>query len=179
MRALLIYESMFGNTRDVAQAVAAGLAGAADVQIVDVGAAGQGVDAGVDLLVLGGPTHAFGMSRPATRADAHKQAGHTVTSLDVGVREWLERLGPVPAGVAAATFDTRVTTGRVPGSAARAARRRLARAGCRLPLPAETFYVEGTTGPLSVGEVDRAHDWGEQLGRAAAATLGPTTATAG
>lgn len=64
---------MFGNTRAVAEAVAQGLGSAMTVELVEVSAAPlESQD--VDLLVVGGPTHAFGMSRPTTRSDA---AGRT------------------------------------------------------------------------------------------------------
>jgi flavodoxin len=54
MRALIVVESVFGNTRAVADAVAEGLATSMRVDVVDVGVPGT-IDAGVDLLVVGGP----------------------------------------------------------------------------------------------------------------------------
>ena len=73
--ALVVYESMFGNTQTIAVAVADGLSVRMTVDLVEVGAAPSAVAADVDLLVVGGPTHAFGMTRPNTRQDAAKQAG--------------------------------------------------------------------------------------------------------
>lgn len=167
MRAQVVFESMFGNTRDIAQAVADGLgADGAQVDLLEVGTAPEVVDPDVGLLVVGGPTQAFGMSRPGTRADAAKQATQPLVSPGIGVREWLERLQPVP-GVAAATFDTRIKGTRVPGSAARGAHKRLHRLGFPMVAPAETFFVTATRGPLEPGEIDRAHAWGAELGRLA------------
>jgi hypothetical protein len=83
-----------------------------------------------------------------------------------GLREWLSELRAVP-GLPAATFDTRIERPRVPGSAARAVERRLRRIGFRTVARAKTFYVAGTKGPLSDGEIDRARTWAEQMVSAA------------
>jgi flavorubredoxin len=77
-RALVVFESMFGNTEAIAHAVADGLRSTMDVDVVEVGAAPASPADDVDLLVVGGPTHAFGLTRPSTRQDAARQAGHAV-----------------------------------------------------------------------------------------------------
>jgi hypothetical protein len=64
----------------------------------------------------------------------------------------------------AAAFDTRIARPRLPGSAAHAAEKRLRRLGFRIVAPAESFYVEGTLGPLQAGERERARRWGKTLG---------------
>jgi hypothetical protein len=164
MRALVVYESYFGNTRDVAVAAAEGLSGVMDVDVTEVGHAPTRWDPDVVLLVVGAPTHAFGLSRPSTRADALRQLSPgTHAPSSTGVREWLERLGAPPGDLTTATFDTRVRSPHVPGSAARAALRRLRSAGFRSIAPPTTFWVEGTAGPLTAGERERAHAWGEEL----------------
>ncbi|GAA4039028.1 flavodoxin family protein [Nonomuraea soli] len=159
MRALVIYESMFGNTRLIAEAVAEGLGADA----VEVGAAPDTVTMDVDLLVVGGPTHAFGMTRPSTRKSAADQATGELVSKGRGLREWLS--GVRMDGTVAAAFDTRVSKPRLPGSAAKGAVRRLRRLGVALAAPPESFYVTGTTGPLVEGELERARQWGEALAR--------------
>lgn len=163
MQALVVYESMFGSTRDVARAVGDGMVPFMDVDLVEVGTATSRAD--TDLLVVGAPTHAFGLSRPTTRDDAARQAPHEIVSTGDGVREWLERLEPTAAGLAAAAFDTRVSSPRVPGSAARAVHRRMRRLGFDLVAPPESFWVDGTRGPLLPEEVARARAWGAQLAR--------------
>ena len=163
MRALVVYESMFGNTQAIADAVADGLSDRMRVEVLEVGAAPTTIDDDVALLVVGGPTHAFGMSRPQTRQDAARQAAEGLVSRGIGLREWLATL-QAPAGVAAATFDTRISRPRLPGSAARAAEKRLRRLGFRIVAPAASFYVEGTSGPLQEGEPERARRWGQTLG---------------
>ena len=163
-RALVVYESMFGNTRTIADGVADGLATGAIVEVVEVGAAPSVLTGRVDLLVLGGPTHAFGMSRPATREDATRQASGRVVSAGIGIREWLETLPRGDGSVAVTTFDTRIDHPRVPGSAARKAEKRLRHLGYPVIAKAESFYVGGTQGPLVDGEIDRARGWGSALG---------------
>lgn len=166
MRALVVYESMFGNTQAVAKAVADGLA-AADgmdgVGLVEVGVAPAQVGDDVDLLVVGAPTHAFSLSRPSTRQDAVTKSGETLISSGIGLREWLAGLDRGDRRLPAAAFDTKVAKPRLPGSAARAAARRLRRLGMGLVAPPATFRVDGMTGPLLEGEVDRARRWGADL----------------
>lgn len=167
MRALVVYESMFGNTEAVAQAVAGGIQESMAVDVVEVGAAPGVVPEDVTLLVVGGPTHAFGMSRPATRIDAARQV-LAIISLERGIREWLKSL-PVRTGTTRATaFDTHVTS-RFTGSAARAASRRLDRLDYPLVAAPEGFRVTAVKGPLLDGELDRARAWGITLGAAVAA----------
>jgi hypothetical protein len=162
MRALVVYESMYGNTRSIASAVAEGLSGRMTVDLVEVADAPTAVDA--DLLVAGGPTHAFSMSRPNTRQSAAEQAdGHELVSRGPGLREWLAEAGPGLRGMPATTFDTKITKGHLPGSAARSAQKRLRRFGCRIISPAHSFTVLGMTGPLGDGELDRARQWGADL----------------
>lgn len=67
MRAVIVYESMFGSTRYVAEAIAEGLADCAEVSVVPVAHANAEVLDGVDLLVVGAPTHLHGLPRPSSR----------------------------------------------------------------------------------------------------------------
>lgn len=157
MYVLVVYESMFGNTAAIARAVARGIAEHVQVGVAEVNMRPDVTE--VDALVVGGPTHAFGLSRPATRADAVRQGAHAPT--EVGLREWLATLRR--PGLAVAAFDTRVATAFPTGSAAKRAAKALRRAECRLLAPAESFLVTGTKGPLRDGELDRARRWGAEL----------------
>jgi hypothetical protein len=170
-RVLVVFESMYGNTEAVARAVAEGVATRVAVDVVEVGAAPVAPDPDVALLVVGGPTHAFGMSRPATRRDAAEKSGRTTVSRGEGVREWLEAL-PARPDLKAASFDTRAARPRVPGSAARAIRRRLRRRGATTVDTPHSFFVEGYEGPLLDGELDRARTWGAGLAGAIAVPAG-------
>jgi hypothetical protein len=163
MRALVVFESMFGNTEMIAKAIADGLSTRMPVDVREVSAAPAEIEADGVLLVVGGPTHAFGMTRPQTRQDAAKQRGDDVVSEGIGIREWLGGLRPTHPSTATA-FDTRVKTRwAVPGSAARGAMKRLKGLGFATAAPAHSFYVTGTPGPLLEGERDRARLWGEAL----------------
>lgn len=158
--ALVVFESMFGNTRKIAEAVAEGLRTGMTVDVVEVRSAPALLGHEIELLVVGGPTHAFSMSRPSTRADAAKQGADGKTAEGTGLREWVDQIGHGEARPAVAAFDTKVKRPRLPGSAARAALKQLRRAGFSALAQAENFYVGGTPGPLVDGELDRARDWG-------------------
>lgn len=162
-RALVVYESMFGNTRTIAEGIADGLRGRMSVEFVEVGAAPDRVDAEVGLLVVGGPTHAFSMSRQTTRADAGRQGADQGAAAGIGLREWIERIAASSTRPPVAAFDTKVNRPKLPGSAARAALGRLRKAGFRPVTRAANFYVGGTPGPLLDGESARAREWGAQL----------------
>jgi hypothetical protein len=168
MRALIVYESMFGNTRDIARAIGEGLTThGVEATVIEVGAAPAVPEAGLDLLVVGGPTHVFGLSRRTTRASAADQATGAIVSTGTGLREWLDDL-PEGARSWAVAFDTHVAR-KVPGSAARAAERRLRRRGYPIAAPAESFHVTDVEGPLVEGEEDRARRWGAALATASGA----------
>ena len=164
MRARVVFESMFGNTQVIAQAVADGLAESMSVDVEEVGSAATEIAGEVELLVVGGPTHAFGMSRERTRESAAEQAVGGVVSPGEGLREWLSAVTGGSRAIAAAAFDTRIDKPRMPGSAAHGAEKRLRRMGFQVLVPAASFYVAGTSGPLVDGERERARRWGELLG---------------
>jgi hypothetical protein len=171
MRALVVFESMFGNTEAIAQAIGDGVGSLDEVTVQEVGCA-PSVGDGLDLIIVGGPTHAFGLSRPSTRATARQQAPDgRVVSAGRGVREWLDQLPASVRQQGAAAFDTRVTPVRVPGSAARGIAKRLKARRFALVLPAQTFWVTATPGPLSDGELERARQWGANVRRALALVL--------
>lgn len=160
MQALIIYESAWGNTKDIAQAISQGLSEEnIDLHLSAVEDAPALNQVQTDLLVVGAPTHAFGLSRESTREDAHHRGGALITS---GVREWLDS-GPVSLTVA--TFDTHVRHPNLPGHASRKAAKKLTKLGCTLLTDPESFNVEDYDGPLSPGEHDRARAWGHELGR--------------
>jgi len=166
--ALVVHESMFGNTATIADAVARGLAlqGIA-VSTVDVAEAPAGDVGEADLLVIGGPTHAFSLSRPGTRADAVRQ-GADPRHATTGLREWIDGLPRVPAGTVrlSAVFDTRVSkVRRLPKSAGTRAGHLLQARGYTLLERPMAFVVADVSGPLLDGEAGRAVAWGRALAR--------------
>jgi hypothetical protein len=164
MKALVMYESMFGNSEQVARAVAQGLGEYLDVVVRDVTTTPTSeLTEDVDLLVVGGPTHALSMSRPNTREDAIRQgAGQGLANR--GLREWLDGLPMDLHALPCATFDTRVSrVRRLPGSAARSAARALRRHRGRVIMPPESFFVDDVSGPLAGDQLARAESWGRTL----------------
>jgi hypothetical protein len=168
MRVVVVYESMYGNTRQVAAAIAKGFELSADVTIEPIGAAEHMKLDDVDLLVVGGPTHAHGMSRPSTRkaaAEAALKSKNNVT-LDPGtqgdgVREWLQSL-PARKGKAAA-FDTRLNgPAFLTGSAAKGITRSLKRKGYTVVSEPTSFFVTKDN-RLRPDERARATAWGGEL----------------
>jgi len=178
-RALVIYESMYGNTQQIAGAIGEGLAEVIAVDVFEVGTAPTPLPADVGLLVVGGPTHAFGMSRAGTRADAAKHATSPLVSQGIGVREWLDSLEMTAGMPAAAAYDTHVEHPKLlrhVGSAAAAIAKRLDRLGFSRAADPEHFWVSGAEGPLGDGELERAREWGRSVGEKAAVTPTPTRA---
>jgi len=158
--ALVVYESMFGNTEQVARAIAEGLAlDHVTVTVKEVGEAPVDAPLDVDLLVVGAPTHAFSLSRPGTRADAVRQGAHE-SRQGRGLREWLSAVsGPERLGVA--VFDTRVSkVRRLPAAAGPKAAKIARQRGFTLLSKPVGFVVDDVKGPLGPHELERAAQWG-------------------
>ena len=172
MRALVIYESMYGNTRVVASNIADGLRGTYEVTLVPVAAATADLIAQADLLVVGAPTHMHGLSTASSRQLARKAAVKPESGLTLdpdadglALRDWLSGLAG-GHGLAAA-FDTRLAGAPVlTGRASRGISRLLRRHGYRLITPPESFVVTKLN-TLIDGEPSRARAWGEALAAAA------------
>jgi flavodoxin len=161
MRALVVYESWFGNTRQVADRIAAGLAHEGHVDLVTVDEPVPSLD-GVDLLVVGAPTHVHGLSSKRSREGAIDQGA--AGEPGIGVRGWIAALPNGAGGPRVAAFDTRVNKpALLVGSAARGIVRRLRERGYSLAADPQSFFVAGTPGPLEEGEPERAEEWGKTL----------------
>jgi flavodoxin len=154
MNALIIYDSLYGNTWEITEAIANALRQYGQVRTVPAGIVDAPDFAGLDLLVVGGPTQKHGLSPK--------------------MEELLDRI-PAEAveGIPTAVFDTRVHIAEwLSGSAADKIARKLQQLGCKLILPAESFFVTGKEGPLEQGELDRAETWARMtLTRLAAPVL--------
>lgn len=171
MHALVLYESMYGNTHAIATAIGDGIGPHAEVRVMPAGEATDDLLAWADLVVAGGPTHSRRMSTAASRqsavADAATPDGWSRISVDPaatgpGIREWLDGIESA-GGKAAAAFDTRVPgpaliTGRASKDIARAMRGH----GFKLVADPESFQVD-THQELKTGETDRARAWGAGL----------------
>jgi hypothetical protein len=170
MRALVVYESMYGNTRVIAGGIADGLRATHEVTLVPVAGATGDLVAGADLLVVGGPTHMHGLSSARTRRMAAQAAATRDSGLSLdpdatgpGVHDLLKGIGRGHA--LAAAFDTRLHT--IPaafsGRASPGIGRLLKRHGYRVIAAPESFLVTPQNTLLD-GEDSRARRWGAALG---------------
>jgi flavodoxin len=144
MTLLIVYESMYGNTARVAEAIGAALAERFPVEVTTIGELDQ-LPSDVDLLVVGGPTYAHGV--------------------EASMKAFLDR---VPASslmdVAAAAFDTRLNWPKfLSGAASAGIAERLQDKGARIMAEPQSFLVEDRDGPLVAGEEERAAAWGRHL----------------
>lgn len=161
MPALIVTESLFGNTLAVAEAIGRGISevrGAGSVLVVHASQAPARLAADVDLLVVGAPTHTLSLPNAGSRSDAVRQGAPAAPT---GVREWIEAVD-IPAGLAVATFDTSIHSMIQLGTAARSAARALRARGADVTA-GPSFWVTGMEGPLADGELGRATDWGRGL----------------
>jgi flavodoxin len=137
MKTLIVYDSKFGNTQIVAQALAETFNCPAHL----AGEVNPGDLTAYDLLIFGSPTHG------GFPSEAVHQLLNAVQSLK---------------GIKAAAFDTRTKT-TIFGYAAPKIHRELGKKGAHLLVPPEGFYVLGKEGPLAQGEVPRAVQWAESI----------------
>ena len=180
MRAMVVYESMYGNTHLVADAIGAGLETAFGVWVVPVSQADPAVLDGAALVVVGGPTHVHGMSRESTRKAAVEAADKPASLLGLepdaagpGLREWFASLGHCP--VNAAAFDTRMhAPAALTGRASKGVARLLRAHGFEVIAEPESFLVTKQD-RLEPHETTRAREWGTKLAASIAPSPAPGT----
>ena len=176
MRSLVIYESMYGNTHVLADAIAEGLRRHGDATVVPVKDLTADLVASADLLVIGSPTHVHGMTRPKTREAAAEAAQKPESDLELdaeldvhapGLREWFDAVGEIPK--AAAAFDTRIDApAAITGRASKGIAHRLRKHGATLADEPMSFFVTKDS-RLEAGEAANAREWGARLAAAAGA----------
>jgi flavodoxin len=160
MNALVVFDTQYGNTEQVARAIATGLTPTFSVQLAKADQLAQ-IDAEqIDFLIVGGPTQ------------RHKLSAALATMLDAMPHGTL-------SGVKVAAFDTRYRMAAwLSGSAAKAIARALRKHGGHLAVPTQSFFMEGDVPPkgqkrrhqlehLEPGELERATTWGAEIARAA------------
>jgi flavodoxin I len=155
MKAVVIYDSAFGNTAQIAQAIGNALGSQAEVTVRQVSGVRPEQLTNVNLVIVGSPTQGF---RPTAAVTDFLRE-----TLAIGLK-----------GVKVAAFDTRIATSdikssilrfvvKLGGYAAKPIADRLKQSGGELIMPPEGFYVEGKEGPLKEGELERAADWAKQM----------------
>ncbi len=152
MKALVVYDSMFGNTEKIANAIGGALSG--DVKILRVGDANPSDAESMDLVIVGSPTQGFRASEP--------------------IQAFIKSIpGSALKGIDAAAFDTRIAEGdvgsglrlfmKIGGYAALRIAKSLKKKGGNLVAPSEGFFVKDKEGPLKEGELERAGRWAEKI----------------
>ncbi len=146
MKALIVYDSMYGNTEKIAKAIGGAIAG--EARVAPVSEVNSAELKTIDLLIVGSPT----------------QGGRATAA----IRDFLDKISePAIKGINVAAFDTRVSTrvatvfgyaaGRIAGS--------LKRKGGTLVASPQGFFVKGTEGPLKEGELERAAGWAKEVAK--------------
>jgi len=156
MKAMVAYDSAYGNTEQIARAIGSALGSPGDVEVLRIGDVTPQQLAGLSLLVVGCPTQKFSPTAPTTALLKGIPAG--------GLK-----------GVRVAAFDTRFTVAAIEkvkilaffvnlfGYAAETIADRLQKKGGELAAPPEGFYVGDTKGPLLEGELERAAEWAHKI----------------
>ncbi|UCD48914.1 MAG: hypothetical protein JSW27_15420 [Phycisphaerales bacterium] len=155
MKARVVYDSVFGNTEQIARSIGNALGVQNEVEILAVGAAQPEQLSDSELLAVGSPTRAF---RP-TPALTKLLKAIPKNGLD---------------GVRVAAFDTRIATADINsrvlsvmvklfGYAAAPIAKRLQNRGGELIITPEGFFVQDTEGPLKEGELERAAAWAQRI----------------
>lgn len=144
MKALIVYDSAYGNTEEIARAIGSAIGG--DTKALRAGSVNPSELASVDLLIIGSPTQG-GRPTQAVQDFLSKITGASLKDMRV------------------AAFDTRVSAkwavifGYAAGRIAKALKAR----GANLAVPPQGFLVKGTKGPLKEGELERASVWAKGI----------------
>jgi flavorubredoxin len=160
MKALIIYESHWGNTAAIAKAIAEGIG--TEAQALTTAHATMEMATQADLVVAGAPLIAFHLPTQDMLKSMEMNQSRDPQNPDLShptLRSWLEQL-PKGSGRAAA-FETRLWWS--PGSATKTIEELLVRAGYHILFKGERFIVKGRYGPLRGGELERAQRWGVEL----------------
>jgi flavodoxin I len=146
MKALIVYDSVYGNTEKIARAIAEAIAPSGEVKVVQAGEASPSELESIDLLIVGSPTHG-GRPTPAIQDLINKMPQPSLQGINV------------------AAFDTRIPTKlvRVFGYAAGRIAGNLKKKGGTLIASPEGFFVTASKGPLKEGELERAAGWAKGI----------------
>src|SRR5215204_1887024 len=145
MNALVVYDSQYGDTQRIAQAIADTLGEFGEARAVRLDLTQPVQLQGVDLFILGCPTQGW---RPTP-----------------AIQSFLEGISSEELrGLVGACFDTRFRLPRfMTGSAAKVMAGKLREKGVSLLAEPESFFVKGTEGPLRDGDLERASTWAHQI----------------
>jgi flavodoxin len=155
MKTLIVYDSVFGNTEQIARAIGQTLGAPEEAETLHVNKVTPARLVGEELVIVGSPTRGF---RPTET-----------------MRKFLDSIpGDALQGMKVAAFDTRISIGdvnnalltvfvRIFGYAAQPMANKLIKKGGTLVAPPEGFFVKGSEGPLKDGERERAAEWARRI----------------
>lgn len=144
MKVLVVYDSVYGNTEQIARAIGGAIT--EDVKVIHVRETEPAELLGIDLLIVGAPT----------------QGGRPTTEM----QNFLKKASPSDIqDLKIVTFDTRISARWVGifGYAAGRIAKSLKKKGGILIKDPEPFFVAGTQGPLKEGELERAATWAQEV----------------
>ena len=146
MKALIVYDSVYGNTEKIARAIAEAITPSNEVKVLRTSEANPSELSSINLLIVGSPTHG---GRPTPT-----------------IQDFLNKVTqPSLKGIKVAAFDTRTQAkiAKVLGYAAGRIAGHLTKKGAVLIAPPEGFFVTGTKGPLKEGELERTATWAKGI----------------
>ena len=162
MKAIVVYESHWGNTAAIAKAIAEGIG--ATTQVLSTAEAIPSALAGVGLIVAGAPLLGFSLPTESMVGSlASNQAG-APKAADIShppMRSWLANLPK--GGGRVAGFETAIWWS--PGSSAKSIIKLAGQKGYAAAAKGQRFIVQGRYGPLKAGELERAKLWGAELAK--------------
>lgn len=160
MKALVIYDSAYGNTAQIARAIGDALGSPADVATLQVGEVTPDQLSGLELLIVGSPTQRFSAT-PAISGFLKSLPEHALRGVKVAAfdtrftREHMKSVSSVLSFSAGLVGDS--------AYAAKSIASALKKKGSALVTPPEGFYVKDTEGPLLEGELERAAEWARRI----------------
>ena len=154
MKALIVYDSIYGNTEKIAKSIGSAITG--DVEVISANKVDSSQLESIDLLIVGSPTQGF---RPTKSVQAFIEGIPSDIIEDVNVAAFDTR---IPANAVGTGLRLLMKIG---GYAAPRIASILKRKGGNLVLPPEGFFVKDKEGPLKEGELERAADWAKEISK--------------
>jgi len=153
MKLIIVYDTIYGNTQRIAEAIKEGLGSGHESELVRVEEAKTDMIENTDVLIVGSPTHGGWFSESVK------------TFLDTLSAESLR-------GIYASSFDTSIPSEdqkfliksltKLFGNAAPRISKELRQKGATV-IGSEIFFVLGRKGPIKEGEIERAREWAAGL----------------
>lgn len=152
MKTIVIFDSIYGNTKAIAEAIGQGMTG--DVKVLNVKDAGISELKNLDLLIVGSPTHG---GRPSKYTTAFLESIPRNALINIRVAAFDTSISSEGKGLFMRTVINFFAY------AAKPILDRLKKKGGIAVAEPEGFFVEGREGPLKAGELERATQWAREI----------------